>query len=103
MGWRELSTVSGSLLFSTLHSDIESAFYKTVLYGKTFQGSCAFTVTEYKTHFVPCRLPPPGQLTDPSVAKEGTASGDFERDTWPELSRLAQDLPEAGVHFQGRL
>ncbi|GAB7346868.1 hypothetical protein MBLNU459_g1950t1 [Dothideomycetes sp. NU459] len=37
------------------------------------------------------------------VAKEGTASGDFERDTWPELARLAQDHPEAGVHFQETL
>lgn len=27
----------------------------------------------------------------------------FERDTWPELARLAKDLPEAGIHFQGML
>ena len=24
----------------------------------------------------------------------------FERDTWPELSRLAKDVPAAGIHFQ---
>lgn len=47
------------------------------------------------------RLPPPGQLTDkPSVAKPGTASETYERNTWPELARLAGKLPEAGVHFQ---
>lgn len=31
---------------------------------------------------------------------EGTPNADYERDTWPELARLAKDLPEAGVHFQ---
>ncbi|KAH7417893.1 FAD dependent oxidoreductase [Cadophora sp. MPI-SDFR-AT-0126] len=24
----------------------------------------------------------------------------WEKDTWPELARLAQDVPEAGIHFQ---
>ncbi|KAG9241673.1 FAD dependent oxidoreductase [Calycina marina] len=24
----------------------------------------------------------------------------YERDTWPELARLAKDVPEAGIHFQ---
>lgn len=24
----------------------------------------------------------------------------WERRTWPELKRLAQDVPEAGIHFQ---
>lgn len=37
-----------------------------------------------------------------SVAKPGTASQTYERNTWPELARLATDLQEAGVHFQGR-
>ncbi|KAJ9627828.1 D-amino acid oxidase [Taxawa tesnikishii (nom. ined.)] len=34
------------------------------------------------------------------VAKPGTASETYERNTWPELARLAGKLPEAGVHFQ---
>lgn len=34
------------------------------------------------------------------MGKEGSPSAIYERDTWPELARLAQDLPEAGVHFQ---
>lgn len=25
----------------------------------------------------------------------------WEKDTWPELARLAKDVPEAGIHFQG--
>lgn len=25
----------------------------------------------------------------------------FELKTWPELARLAEDVPEAGIHFQG--
>ena len=39
---------------------------------------------------------------DSSVGKPGSDNYIFERDTWPELERLARDLPEAGVHFQGR-
>jgi len=35
-----------------------------------------------------------------SVGKPGTNLAQFERDTWPELSRLASDVLEAGVHFQ---
>ncbi|KAK4574708.1 D-amino acid oxidase [Recurvomyces mirabilis] len=35
-----------------------------------------------------------------SVAKAGTPSESYERNTWPELARLAQDLPESGIHFQ---
>lgn len=26
----------------------------------------------------------------------------YEATTWPELERLARDVPEAGIHFQGR-
>jgi hypothetical protein len=36
-----------------------------------------------------------------SVGKEGTPSQEYERNTWPELAKLAQEHPEAGVHFQG--
>lgn len=36
-----------------------------------------------------------------SVSKPGTPSETFERKTWPELARLASEMPEAGVHFQG--
>lgn len=34
------------------------------------------------------------------MAKPGSPSETYERNTWPELERLARDLPEAGVHFQ---
>ncbi|KAI6797003.1 FAD dependent oxidoreductase [Hortaea werneckii] len=34
------------------------------------------------------------------VAKPGSPSETYERNTWPELERIAHDLPEAGVHFQ---
>lgn len=45
--------------------------------------------------------PPSPTLTEkPSVAKPGTSSETYERGTWPELERIAEDLPEAGVHFQ---
>ena len=36
----------------------------------------------------------------PRVAKPGSPSETYERNTWPELERIARDLPEAGVHFQ---
>lgn len=36
-----------------------------------------------------------------SVAKQGTPSEGYERETWPELEKLARDVPEAGIHFQG--
>lgn len=38
-----------------------------------------------------------------SVAKEGTPAEEYERNTWPELAKLAKDHPEAGVHFQGAI
>lgn len=28
------------------------------------------------------------------------AGSKWERNTWPELARLANDVPEAGIHFQ---
>ncbi len=39
---------------------------------------------------------------DASVAKAGTDGELYERGTWPELARLARELPEAGVHFQSK-
>ncbi|KAH0122896.1 hypothetical protein KCU67_g17909, partial [Aureobasidium melanogenum] len=30
------------------------------------------------------------------VGKEGTPSQEYERNTWPELARLAEEHPEAG-------
>ncbi|KAI9709593.1 MAG: hypothetical protein M1828_002401 [Chrysothrix sp. TS-e1954] len=36
----------------------------------------------------------------PSYGKKGTAAEPHERNTWPELERLASEKPEAGVHFQ---
>ncbi|KAI9665532.1 MAG: hypothetical protein M1831_001674 [Alyxoria varia] len=35
-----------------------------------------------------------------SVAKAGTAAEEHERNTWPDLERLAREVPGAGVHFQ---
>ncbi|GAM90138.1 hypothetical protein ANO11243_081780 [Dothideomycetidae sp. 11243] len=34
------------------------------------------------------------------ASKDGTPARQYERDTWPELARLARDVPEAGIHFQ---
>lgn len=34
------------------------------------------------------------------VAKPGSPSEGYERNTWPELERLARDMPESGIHFQ---
>lgn len=47
--------------------------------------------------------PPTPTLIDESVAKPGSPSEAYERNTWPELERLARDLPECGVHFQGTI
>jgi hypothetical protein len=30
----------------------------------------------------------------------GTDFNKYEKDTWPELERLARDVPEAGIHFR---
>lgn len=47
-------------------------------------------------------MPPPAPtLIAKSVAKPGSPSQSYERNTWPELERLARDMPESGVHFQG--
>ncbi|KAK4618309.1 D-amino-acid oxidase [Fulvia fulva] len=46
-------------------------------------------------------MPPPAPtLIDKSVAKPGSPSESYERNTWPELERLARDMPESGIHFQ---
>jgi hypothetical protein len=34
-----------------------------------------------------------------SMADE--ADSRWERNTWPEISRLAKEVPEAGIHFRG--
>lgn len=34
------------------------------------------------------------------VGKEGSKLRAFERATWPELDRICQEIPEAGVHHQ---
>ncbi|MCJ1287155.1 hypothetical protein MMC26_006503 [Xylographa opegraphella] len=36
------------------------------------------------------------------VSAAGTPAAEHDRNTWPELARLASECPEAGVHFQGR-
>jgi D-amino-acid oxidase len=36
------------------------------------------------------------------VSLRGTEAAEWDRNTWYELYRLAKEVPEAGVHFQGR-
>lgn len=43
----------------------------------------------------------PSLILENRVAKQGTPSEGYERETWPELEKLARDVPEAGLHFQG--
>lgn len=31
------------------------------------------------------------------------ANSRWERETWPELKRLATEVPEAGIHLQSKL
>lgn len=38
-----------------------------------------------------------------SVGKPGSDNEVYERNTWPELERLAREMPEAGIHFQGEM
>ena len=61
---------------------------------------CAFVLRLVFVHlsFTP---PVPALISLKSVAMEGTEFASYERNTWPELERLARDVPEAGIHFQG--
>ncbi|KAL8733408.1 MAG: hypothetical protein Q9181_003593 [Wetmoreana brouardii] len=34
------------------------------------------------------------------ISEAGTEAAEWDRNTWPELQKLASDYPEAGVHFQ---
>lgn len=34
------------------------------------------------------------------VSKAGTEAAEWDKKTWPELQRLAEDVAEAGIHFQ---
>lgn len=36
-----------------------------------------------------------------SVSVRGTAAAEWDKNTWGPLEDLAQNHPEAGVHFQG--
>ena len=36
-----------------------------------------------------------------SVSVRGTEAAEWDKNTWPPLEDLAQNHPEAGVHFQG--
>lgn len=43
-------------------------------------------------------------MTDASrlrVSVAGSAAAEWDKNTWPELEKLARHHPEAGVHFQG--
>ncbi|KAL9634302.1 MAG: hypothetical protein Q9164_004175 [Protoblastenia rupestris] len=35
------------------------------------------------------------------ISSEGTIAAEWDRNTWPELEKIARYHPEAGVHFQG--
>lgn len=37
------------------------------------------------------------------VSTKGTRAAEWDRDTWPELEKLARVHPESGVQFQGPL
>jgi len=36
------------------------------------------------------------------MGNENTSEAGWEKDTWPELARLAKEVPEAGIHFQSQ-
>lgn len=40
-------------------------------------------------------------MSNRSVGQAETLPSQLERNTWSELERLARDLPETGIHFQG--
>ncbi len=35
------------------------------------------------------------------MSASGTDAAEWDKNTWPELDRLAREVPEAGVHYQG--
>jgi hypothetical protein len=35
------------------------------------------------------------------MGAQGSKQSEYERDTWPDLASLAQNRPDAGIHFQG--
>ncbi len=37
------------------------------------------------------------------VSTKGTPAAEWDRNTWPALKDLAQNHPEAGVHFQSMI
>lgn len=41
-------------------------------------------------------------LMDCRTGAPGTELQKYEQDTWPHFFKLAQKLPEAGVHFQSK-
>lgn len=42
-------------------------------------------------------------LIVPLLCRMADAAGSkWESNTWPELARLAKDVPEAGIHFQSK-
>lgn len=38
-----------------------------------------------------------------SVSARGTTAAQWDKDTWAPLADLAQNHPDAGVHFQGTI
>ena len=41
-------------------------------------------------------------MGDCRVSNRGTDAAEWDKKTWAPLADLAQNYPEAGVHFQGK-
>ena len=42
-------------------------------------------------------------FTNPVARMATKEKSQYERRTWPELKRLCEEVPEAGIHFQSEL
>jgi D-amino-acid oxidase len=62
-------------------------------YASPFAGANMLPYATSSCHQMPCVI-----LTYYSMSVNENSR--WERRTWPELRRLAQEVPEAGIHFQ---
>ena len=67
------------------------------------QTICRMCRISYVTSFVLLIIEYSKVPTLNSVGRPGSKLAQFERDTWQELQRLASNVPEAGIHFQGQV
>ena len=89
MGRRKLHAVS--LTFNHFYSQCGSYNFSSNLAAKQEMATAGDNPSSSST-----------LMGKPRFGKPGELASIFERDTWPELSRLASDMPEAGIHFQGK-